>query len=128
MQPNDTSLCSNLLTLPVPEQIAVICVTDGGDSFTGANKDVWRSITVDGPGVLSLTTCDIDGDDTDLAVWDACVDGSDDSSIWMRDFLKSLRWERVAMDRLEWFDEGGVSLLQYAVMQNNAHVVKRLLG
>ena len=76
MQPNDTSLCSNLLTLPVPEQIAVICVTDGGDSFSGANRDVWRSITVDGPGVLSLTTCDIDGDDTDLAVWDACVDGT----------------------------------------------------
>ena len=108
-------------------------VGDGGIRTMGEEGGEKRDVLDD-----SLDAA-VNSTSTNATLQDVCVD--DDTDMLMRVFLKSLRWDRVVStihggDRdtnidtntLEWFDEGGVSLLMYAVLQNNVRVVKQLLA
>jgi hypothetical protein len=78
--PDSVTLINNLGN-PCTNEGQSITECEGDTTFSGAQGDTWVSITVDGPGVLALTMCDNDGDDTDLVIWDGCSNGIVDANV-----------------------------------------------
>ncbi len=78
---SDSVTLINNLGNPCTNEGQSITECEGDTGFSGALGDTWVSITVDGPGVLALTMCDPDGQDTDLVVWDGCSNGLADANV-----------------------------------------------